>query len=156
MKYIKKFEQYLDSNYSNYIIEKNNNHVLFFMEDIMDYLKVFTQQAVNFGEKLTNAYNINLIDFLKEIFLHKRIEFISVDKIAENPLIKGKVEDIDEFGYQDEFYITFKLYGKKNWYLVDTEGRNNDNVVKVYKYDAEDKPLHKEVRLKKEVEKYNL
>ena len=91
--------------------------------------------------------------------------------------MKGKVQDVGHFSYKNEFYIKvalvntevmvndyyFKKYDDKvgnsvisidkenDWFLI-----KNNSIVTIYDYDAEDKPLHKEVKLKKKAEKYNL
>jgi hypothetical protein len=149
LKYIKTYE----ANYERYkyLIRITNNEVSVSIDDIMDYLYV-KYEINDYGNfEFTNRYNIDFIDFLKEIFLEKEIEFKSINKITSNPYIKGKVKDISEYGYKDELFIQFKIYDKKNWHLA-------ESVIRIYiqNYDAENKPLHKEVELKKEAEKYNL
>jgi len=103
---------------------------------------------------LYSNYDIDVIDFFKEIFLGKNITFKSINNIEdqEDPIKIGVVEDISLYLYQDEFFLKFYINSNKS-YLVKT---SYPITMKIEDYDAENKPLHKEVKLKKQVEKYNL
>lgn len=145
MKYIKHFE---DDFYEN-------NRDMISIKNIFNYLDIpmfspFLDADQN--NKIETKYNVNVIDYLKEIFLNKKVTFKSINKLENNPIKKGVVEDIKFFFYQDEIYIKFKIKGE--WIIVSDE-------MPVYlgastKYDADDKPLHKKVKIAKEAEKYNL
>lgn len=150
MKYIKHFE---DDFYEN-------NRDMISIKNIFDYLDIpmfspFLDADQN--NKIETKYNVNVIDYLKEIFLTKKVTFKSVNKPENNPIKKGVVEDIKFFFYQDEIYIQFKIESRleiSKWYIVSDE-------MPVYlgastKYDADDKSLHKKVKIAKEAEKYNL
>lgn len=99
-----------------------------------------------------NLYDIDVIEYFKEILLDKNVTFKSVNKPERNPYLTGVVVDVDAFVYQDEVFITVKLNNKKNnWNIV-----NMINNITIQDYDADDKPIHKKVKMKKETDKYNL
>lgn len=112
--------------------------------------------------KIYSPYNIDFICFCKEIFLNKYIEFKPLDKsefVMELPtdkrfkkdsLIRGIVQDIGIFYYYDMFFIKFKI--DNEWYLA----RNYSEITVYGLDDYYNKPLHKELKFKKELEKYNL
>ncbi len=140
------FENNIKNN-ENYMI----GHDIFFMSDLYNYLSLDFVRHYNNEVYITpeNYYNINIIQFVKEIILDKYIIFDSVNKPQNNPTIKGVVEDVDHFTYNESFFIKVKI--KNKWYLV-----SNNTAIIISNYDGYLKPLHKEVELKKEAEKYNL
>lgn len=99
---------------------------------------------------LKSRYDIDFVDFCKEIFLNKDIAVKTLDRPKNNPLIRGKVENIDLYFYQDEFYMKVKI--DDEWHLIET----NAPLTVYYPDDIKNKPLHKELKLKKKEEKYNL
>lgn len=149
MRYIKKFEEY-DPEHIN-----GSKH--FFIGEIMEYLNVDNDSIEDESYLPESPYGIDVMDFFKEILLNKNIQFGSVNRIKDNPTIDGVVKNIDHYSYKDEFYIKVKLYAKsedeidEDDYLI-----SNDVIVRVDDYDADTKSLHKEVKLKKEAEKYNI
>jgi len=153
MKYLKTFEE-IDIN-PDYIIEDTGKYVTIIIDDILTYLDINIIDKVSWfdsspGEEW-NHNNINLINFLKEIFVGKRVKFKSVDKEKGNPYITKKINDVTgTFRYSDyDWYI--KVISGKNEYLIDITTIN-----KVYNYDTKNKPLHKEMKIKKDAEKYNI
>ena len=95
---------------------------------------------------------------MREIFVDKNVVFLSINKPEGDPTLDGKIKDVDFYFYKDEFFIKLKfetkvkVYLRKNdWHLV-----NNGVAIIVYDYDADTKPLHKEVELRKEAERYNI
>ena len=158
MKYIKKFETiededtYIFGQTSNYKSEYNDVHVT--IGSIMTYLKadidiISQQQLGSEGLKIESKYNVDVVNFLKEIFLKKKVGFQSLNKIENDPHIRGIVKDVDFFAYKDDVYVKVKI--KKDWALF-----KQHNLITVDSYDAYKKPLHKLVKLKKEAEKYNI
>lgn len=156
MKYLKIFENFSYYMYGNDILMINN---------IYDYLGMDTWIM---DESIPDSiYNIDVMKFFEEIFMNKNIIFQSINKILSYPTIKGTVVDIDHFSYKMGFYIKVKLKNSQiminnqfvdyketdddDWFLI-----KNNNIVTISDYDAKDKPLHKEVKLKKKAEKYNL
>lgn len=161
MNHIKLFEAYKD-----YIYNKD----MFTISDIMKYLKVDNMLMYE-ESKLETIYDVDVIEFLKEIFINKTIIFRDINRFEKNRSIKGTVNDIGIFSYK-ETYIKVKILNPKelvknnveikfkeiqheknedNWFLID-----NNSMISIYDYDADSKPLHKKVKLKKESEKYNL
>jgi hypothetical protein len=138
MKYIKLFEYYRES----YIRNKD----MFFSSDIFDYLGVYDKMMYDENNVPESAYNVDVIDFLKEIFLNKKIIFDPVNNLNN---ISGTVTDVTYFVYKD-LYIKVKMKDE-NEYLID-----NNRLAFIFDYDADTKPLHKEVEMKKKAEKYNL
>lgn len=149
MKYLKTYEDYYIGKdgylLSPYLIHTTkSNH--FFINDVFKYLGV--NQFPNDEESVgLNPYYIDTIDFLKEIFLNKKIIFTSLDLPNKNPKIEGVVEDVDLFGYK-ELYVKVKIDGK--WYII------NSNMVHIYNYDAESKELHQELHIRKAAKDFNL
>jgi hypothetical protein len=96
-------------------------------------------------------YNIDVIEFLKEIFVDKKITFRSVNKPDSNPILTGKVIDIYYYLYHDdEFYISVRFDNYEE-HLI-----QGNKIIVIEDYDAENKPLHLEVKMKKQAEKYNI
>ena len=146
MKYIKKFEEY-----------PNDGTKYLFIGEIMEYLNVDNDRIEDESYIPKSPYDVNVIDFFKELLLNKNISFEYVNKIKNNPRINGVVRDVAYYAYKDELYIKVNLYARsKN--EVDTEDYliSNDAMVSIDDYDANTKPLHKEVKMKKEAEKYNI
>jgi len=161
MKYIKTYEIYdqNDEQIKKFIPDLGNDQIMT-IENIMSYLGVEIQYPEDSVVIPVSKYNIDVIEYFKEIFMGKIITFRSVDALAKpekHPKVKGFIENVDQLAYQDEFYIRVKISGEfkpfqyDGWFLI-----NNLYDVYVYDYDADTKPLHKEVELKKEAEKYNL
>lgn len=138
MQYIKLFENYMYGDDQLYI------------NDIMVYLGVDTTPQ---DEKYvpTSVYGIDVIGYFKEVFLDKYIIFNSVNSLKNDPVTFGVVEDVDYYSYKDTVYITVKLYGDSDSYLI-----QNNYATFVKKYDADTKPLHKEAEMKKMSYKYNI
>lgn len=154
MKYIKLFENInqdtpyrLWMNDNNYYMIYHDNKYKTYISRIFFYLDVHYKQFEEPG--LYSKYDIDVIDFMKEIFLDKYIIFKSVNKPKDDPIVKGIVENIDFYQYKDEVPIEFQING--DLHLV-----KYAFPIIVKDYDAEQKPLHKEVELKKQAEKYNL
>lgn len=149
---ITKFKLFESDTYltrANNLIDKGGN--LKFMttiDKIEKYLKIdydwYTQPEV------LSEYGVDVIDFIKEIFLGKFIVFTNLNATTGNQIIRGIAEDVSIYRYQTDYFIEVKI-NKKEWYLIDSS-----RTIIINEYDAEDKPLHKEVKLKKEAEKYNL
>ena len=140
------FERYSDERYMF-------GRDMFFIDDVMRYLDVDVD-IMNMDEQteLKSPYNVNVIDFFKEILMNKTIIFQSKNTTLDDPIIKGKVEDVDKFAYKDEFWIKVNLSEpQKAYFLI-----KNNAIVTIYDYDADNKPLHKLVKLKKEAKKYNI
>ena len=163
MKYIKKYESNIKD---TYIIGNDS----LFISDVMDYLKVSFKYKSHpiitpRYQTLTpySKYDINVIDFFKEIFIGKNIIakiFLTSDDIDNNmfaPIentghfVRGIVEDIDKTTIDNQLYLTFKLSSQKDRVTID-----NNTLIFVWPYDAKDKPLHTQVSILKETEKYNL
>jgi hypothetical protein len=143
MKYIKTFEMLETA--TTYIY----NNDLFMNNDVFDYLVVqhdFSTFDENYVPK--SIYDVNVIDFFKEILLNKYVIFFSLSKPENNAEVKGVIKDVGSFAYKDDFYIRVKL---DNWHIM-----HNTTMTAIYDYDADTKPLHKEVKLKKYAEKYNI
>ena len=147
--------------YPRYMLSKD----MFFINDVIKYLGV---ELNNFDDEYVpeSIYNINVINFFKEILMDKPIIFKSVDRIFNYPYMKGEVTDVGGFAYKDEFYIKVKLKNTEikidkifldrdddnnQWFLM-----SNNTITSIYDYDADNKPLHEEVKLKKNAEKYNI
>lgn len=161
MRYIKTFEIYDQDNEQirKFIPDLGDNQIMT-IQNIMDYLRVEILYPEDSIVIPVSKYDIDVIEYFKEIFMGKIIKFKSIDKPEKHPLVKGIVKDVDQLAYQDEFFIRVELTNENidskgnivhGWFLI-----NNEYDVWVYNYDADTKPLHKEVELKKEAEKYNL
>jgi hypothetical protein len=166
MKYLKTYEIYEqdDKMVKKFIPDLGNDQIMT-INNIINYLDVDVQYPEDSVVIPVSRYNIDVIEYFKEIFLNKIVSFKSVDALArpeKNPKIKGLVIDVNQLAYQDEFYIRVKIKDKfKNlgypkefedgWFLI-----NNEYDVWVYNYDADTKPLHEEVELKRVALKYNI
>lgn len=151
MRYIKHFDAYM---YGEDLLSINN---------IMNYLGVYDIDDEE--SKIESVYDVDVIGFLKEIFMNKIIIFTSQNALEGDPTIKGKVKEVKIFPYKDEFFVEVKLLNpeikridhfekignKYKSYLM-----KNNHIIAMYEYDADTKPLHKEVKMKKLAEKYNL
>ena len=147
MKYLKIYEEF--NNVQNYMVENS-----FSINEVIEYLGGITPEEV-YNQSYRSVYDIDVIKFFKEIFLKKNITCTVTCTVFQKfqeryRYISGKVEKIDKFFYK-EFYIKVKLYNIPDWYLI-----VNDHAIYIKNYDADSKPLHKEVVFKKEAEKYNL
>ena len=98
MNHIKLFEAYKE-----YIYNKD----MFTISDIMKYLKV-DNMLMNEESKLETIYDVDVIEFLKEIFINKTIIFRDINRFEKNRSIKGTVNDIGIFSYK-ETYIKVKI-----------------------------------------------
>lgn len=143
---------------TNFHIFETNNTYKFIVDDVMSDLQVEIQYPEDSVVIPKSIYHIDVIDYFKEILLNKNISFLSVNKPENNPYVSGKVVNVDQLAYKDEFFITVKLNDKpsfknsiSDWILI-----NNQTPVTVQNYDADDKPLHKKVKLEKMTNKYNL
>jgi len=154
MKYIKSFESIGD-----FISEVRNTYMygkdMLFINDIMNYLKVDTQ-STDEQYKPESPYDVDVIDFFKEIFVDKYILFTPLDRYKNYKTpFNVKVEDVKCVAYKDDVYIKIKTYdvdlNKWLWYIL-----KNDEGIFLKNYDADTKPLHKEVAMKKDAEKYNV
>jgi len=154
---IKKFEHFNEE--ETYIIENRYKYTTLSLYNVMKYLKI--EKDNNFN-KYNNEYNVNIIDFLKEIFLDKYISFncIPVKKDSKNK-IKGIVKDIKIFEPNNtNFYIEINIHDilkreKDTWYLM-----QYFPIISVYNYNANNKSLHQKIKIRKELyketQKYNL
>jgi len=144
MKHIKLFERFRES----YMRGKD----MLFITDVLDYLGVDDNVMYDESYVPESAYGVNVIDFLKEIFLGKQIIF---DSISPPTKKSGVVEDVGYYVYKDVLYIEVKVINTQenynDWFFI-----KNNYLVFIYGYDADTKPLHKEVEMKKKAEKYNL
>lgn len=96
-----------------------------------------------------NTYSsIDFMEYLKEIFIGKKIRFRSQDATKDNPKVRGVVEDVDVYSYQmDELFVQVKIKGE--WYMI-----HNDSIIQIF--DWQPGPLAKQLEIEKEAEKYNL
>jgi hypothetical protein len=154
MKYIKKFET-LYKNYTDinlYTLVNHGNDYNLFAKDLLEIIEV----DVDYDDKNIDVdwickYDIDVIKFLKEIFLEKEITFYAKN---ENWFNKVKIYDVNLFVYKDEVYITVKINEiteKNDWKII-----QNSSIVTVYNYDALNKPEHQKLKQLKKAEKYNL
>lgn len=151
MKHIKLFEGYLAKN--SYLIKnrKNTKYSSFRPRDILSFIGLNIERYYNGDENdiLYNPYHINPIEFLREIFIGKDISFLSVKNDSEDGWIGGIVQDVNIYAYKD-LYIQIKVDDK--WSLM-----GNNNIANIMSnYDANTKPTHKELEIKKEGELFNL
>lgn len=143
MKYIKTFEEYEPNNYIN-------DNDLIRVNDIMSYLGVDVDiDELDEEHPPKSKYGVDIVDFFKEILLNKNISFKSVNTPEHNPIENGTVSDVKLFSYKEDLYIEVKL-SDSDWIII------NNYISIIIDYDAQNKPLHKEVKRKKEAEKYNL
>jgi hypothetical protein len=154
MKYIK--------NYEGLIVYDHKTTI----DDILnDELNVYVKYDAYIGAYMQKSkYDIDIVEYFKEIFIGKYIDFRSINRIKGDPRLEGVVLDVDQFSYQDEFYIKVKL--SDDWHIIKSDsglrigiggsGVPGDNNIFIKDYDADSKPLHKEVKLKKNAEIYNL
>jgi hypothetical protein len=117
------------------------------IENVLVYLGVDTFD-MDQDHPAKSIYGVDIVDFFKEIFLNKYVRFRCVNKTEKDTIISGEVLNIELFAYQDELFIEFVT---NRGYIV-----SNFEAVKIEDYDAEDKPLHQEVKRKKMGEKYNI
>jgi hypothetical protein len=146
------FEKFI-SNVDTYLIgEKSSKCSNMTISRIMDYLCADVGiNILGYADYPKSVYGIDIVDFVKEIFLNKSISFNSVDRDNSNPRFNGKVEDVSHYIYQDDFFIKVKLFKDNDWHLME-----ENSVIFVYDYDADKKPLHKKMYLKKDEERYNV
>jgi hypothetical protein len=99
--------------------------------------------------EFVNTYSsVDFIDYLKELFIGRKIRFRSQDATQDNPKVKGVVEDVDVYSYQmDELFIQVKIKGE--WVMI-----HNWAIIQIYNY--EPGPLAKQLEIEKEAGKYNL
>jgi hypothetical protein len=161
MKYLKKFEtlykNYKDDNYylpinisSSYIniISKNELDIQLLSKDLLEII------GVNIDDKndWICKYNIDVIKFLKEIFLKKEITFYSKSQYNAKWYSNVKIYDVNLNVYNDEIYISVKIKNDHyDWEIID-----NSTIVTVYNYDASNKSEHQKLKQFKKAEKYNL
>jgi hypothetical protein len=140
------FEEYKKFNPPDFYTDDTS---LIAIENVMAYLGV-DENIIDENTKPKSIYGVDIIDFFKEIFLHKYVTFRSVNRTENNPVIFGRVVNIELFAYQDELFVNFIT---NRGYIV-----SNYDAVKLQMgdYDAENKPLHKDVKMKKLGEKYNI
>lgn len=152
------FEKYTN----NWYMFPGNN--MFFINDIMKYLKA--DSDVMDQSIPESPYIDNIMEFFDEVLMNKSIIFQSENKIFKHPTVKGKITEVDYFSYKDEFFVKVKLENpkiQKNKEFIDYDNTNdewflikNNTAILIDGYDADTKPLHKMVKLKKETEKYNI
>ena len=139
MKYIKTYEQSK--------LSTLNIHLY----DIENELKIYLD--FNNGEPiLKSEFNIDYVNFCKEIFLNKFIAVKSMDRTKNDPLIYGKVNNIGLFFYQDGYFLKIKI--ENIWHLI-----QNNVILTIYdvdNFEIENKPLHKKLKIQKKANKYNL
>lgn len=141
MKYLKYFE---NNNVDTYILQRENRLISFMPDDVFDYLDIFYPY-----NNIKGIYNVNAVEFLKEILLNKIISFMEQGEDAKY-YNYAKVLKVGFYKYKD-IYIKVLTNKDDEWKLI-----NPGSIVVVHDYDAEDKPLHKEVRFKKDSKKYNI
>jgi hypothetical protein len=153
MIHIKTFESYLSKD--SYLIKnrKNDKYAAFRPIDILSFIGLNIEKYYNGDENdiLYNPYHIDPIEFLREIFIGKEILFLSIKNDyshPENSWIRGIVQDVNIYAYKD-LYIQIKVDDK--WNLID-----NNNISNISDYDANTKPTHKELEIKKDGELFNL
>lgn len=152
MKHIKLFEEIIRKR--TYMLGND----MLFINDVMSYLDVDIM-PLDEGYKPESPYGVDVMDFFREIFVDKVVLFIPVNntKKDRSPVphrllsLKNKVKSVKYFAYKDEVYIQVKFYYDEFWYLMP-----NGSGIFVEDYDADTKPLHKEVEMKKVAEKYNI
>lgn len=165
MKYIKRFET-LFTNYKDngYLLGNRGEyeHESLIVRDLLEIIGVgVDHEDKNPNEDWVCKYNIDVIKFLKEIFLGKEITFYSKNKNDDKWYTKVIIEDVNLFAYKDDVYISVKFddkdnnnddnYDSWNWKLID-----NSTLTNIYDYDASDKPEHKKLKLLKKSIKYNI
>jgi len=143
MSYIKTYEKF--KNNKGYMYGRD----LLIINNIKTYLGLIINFNMNSNTLPKSKYDIDFIEFFKEILMGKYITFTSVDKLKYNPICDGLVEDVDFYIYKNRFYIRVEILDE--WYLI-----KSDEIVAINNYDADTKPLHKEIKIKKDIEKYNL
>lgn len=174
---ITKFKKYNDGIITIKLFEDFENYIynsdMFMIYDVMNYLGVNTPGRfimMDEESELKSIYNVDVIDFFKEIIMNKTILFQDINRFDKNRTIKGEVNDVAMFSYKDDSYIKVEILSPKvknigdiafkdityektidNWFLI-----KNNNMISIYDYDADNKPLHQKVKLEKEGEKYNL
>ena len=143
MKYLKTFEYYEPDKYIN-----NEDIITINIYDILHYLDVEIDENLDEDHPPKSKYDVDIVEFLKEILLNENISFKSVNTPEQNPMKSGIVKDVKLFAYKDELYVEVKI--NNDWIIID-----NSSSFIVY-YNAENKTLHQEVKMKKKAEKYNL
>jgi hypothetical protein len=101
------------------------------------------------GIVLKNRYTVGIIDYLKEVFVGRFINFLVMDRTQPNQFhMTGVVEDVDYYIYHpEEIFIKVKI--GNFWYMIfDTRP--------VDVFDWEPGPLYKQYVLEKEAKRYNL
>lgn len=158
MKYIKKYEQQLlfkelpDYIELNHAVGSNSNICTFNIMSIFNYLKLDLTFLDEEKMKMSNNYNVDVLDFLNEILLNKYILFNRKDKTRNDPITTGIVESVIGFyGYNYDVYFLIKLKNIEEELLIDIE-----TIIRLKNYDAYNKPLHKKVKIQKDAEIYNL
>lgn len=162
MKYLKKFEtlykNYKDDNYLLMDISKNESNISLLSKDLLEIIGVNVDYNDDKNDWICK-YNIDVIKFLKEIFLEKEITFYSKSQDNAKWYSNVKIYDVDLYTYKDEIYISVKIkndhYPNKFW-VYDWKIIDNSTIVTVYNYDASNKSEHQKLKQLKKVEKYNL
>lgn len=145
MKYIESFESYLEPN--SYLIKNRNfKYDSIRPKDLLKFIGLDTEKYYNGDEVLDNPYNINIIDYLKEIFLNKRISFKCLE--SNGRWLDGIAKDVKLYLYK-EIYINLKIDDR--WFTM-----HNNYICTIIDYDADSKPIHKELEIKKDGDLFNL
>lgn len=129
----------------------NGNDYNLFAKDLLEIIGIDYEYDTNLNTNWVCKYDIDVIKFLKEIFLEKEITFYAMN---ENWIKKEKIYDVNLFTYKDEVYITVKVITeneKNDWKII-----HNSSIVTVYDYDALNKPEHQKLKQLKKAEKYNI
>lgn len=155
MKYLKKFETltykvYVKDYSTDYLIGKHGKYdwESLLITNLLNFIGVDVDyDDKNIDDDWICKYDIDVINFLKEIFLGKEVTFYSKnDKWFD----KEKICDVKLFAYKDEVYINVKLE-TDDWKII-----CNNHITSVYDYDASNKPEHLKLARLKKIEKYNI
>jgi len=148
MKYIKTFETVFTNYKNNEYLTGNRGEFeseSLITQDLLEIIGV----EIDPNNDWICKYNIDVIEFLKEIFLGKKITFYSKNYNNAKWYTKVIVDDIKLFVYKDNIYISVKI--NNDWKLIDPNYSTN-----IYDYDASDKPEHKLLKILKKAKKYNI
>lgn len=149
MKYIKYLEYYLEKD--SYLIKSRYKNISGVRPiDILKYLKLDTDLYYNGDETKykDNPYHVDADDFIREIFVGKKVTCAYINNNIGNGWVEGIVQDVGIYAYR-ELYIKLKIDDK--WHIV-----NNSNIISLEDYDADNKPLHQEIKIAKQASIFNI
>jgi hypothetical protein len=129
------------------IYEETENVTYFDLFEIISDM-AYTKDTKHGHIILEDRYSVGIINYLKEAFVGRIIDFIILDRTKGYPEMKGLVEDVSYYIYHpEEIFITVKINGYL-YMILDTKP------VKIY--DWQPGPLFKQLIIEQEVQKYNL